>query len=376
MASYNKLIVDFAEQVLNVGVEERDAKEIFPTEIWNKCGTQGLLGLFSRSDQKTTEIDWPEIMHNLESLGYACRDNGLSFAIGAQFLAGILPIHFFGSTAQKEKYLPKLYKGEWIIANAMTEAPTGSDIYNMQATAEKTGNNYTLSGEKNYASNAPVAHLVLAYVASDPEKKMLGGISSFILERENNDYSTSGTITKMGLRSCLMGNIIFNKDSVIPESQLLGKEGSGAMIFNKSMIWERIGLSAIHLGSLTRILEETIQFLKQRKVFGSSLSKKQVLAHKLVDIKIELLAARQLVYQAVDLLENKKPADELSSIVKVKVSELYKRSLVDILQLYGAAGYINKHEMERMMRDALASTIYSGTTEIQKNIIGRRMGLM
>ena len=146
-------------------------------------------------------------------------------------------------------------------------------------------------------------------------------------------------------------------------------------MFNKAMVWERIGLSALHIGTLRRIFENGIRFVKKRKSSGKSLSQYQTISHKFADLKVEIETAGLLLKEAIAILESGKSADLIASILKLKTSELYKRATLEMIQIYGAMGYINNNEIERMHRDAIASTLYSGTSEIQKNIIAKRIGL-
>ncbi len=356
-------------------IVKHDKAQSFHKSLWELLGTESIQGLMvdkafgGRGETISTSIS------ALGTLGYACQDNGLSFAIGAHLLAGVVPIWHYGNHTQKEKYLPTLCNGTTIIANAISEQQSGSDAFQMQTTATKKGDHYILSGKKSYCSNAPLADYIIAYAITNPEKGMFGGISAFLLNRKQNQFTTTAPVDKMGLRTCLMSDVIFD-DVMVPASQLLGKEGGGAIIFNKSMTWERIGLSALHLGTLNRIFDDILLFANQRKAFGKRLSQFQAISHKLVDIKVDMEACRLLLTEAITQLENSgKSTDLMASVLKLKTSELYKSAAVEILQIAGANGYINNSYFERTVRDAMASTLYSGSSEIQRNLIARKIGL-
>lgn len=361
-------LIDFAKANLNEGVESRDREQRFDRSLWEKCGTVGLPGLVVPEHLGGRGLDPLSMVVALEALGFGCRDNGLSFAIGAHLLACVVPIWKFGTPEQQQEYLPSLCDGTWVATNAITETQSGSDVFTMQTKAEKKGQWYVLEGEKNYCSNAPVADLALVYAMTNVEKRALGGISGFILEKEKNQFISSEKIEKMGLRSCHMGRLSLSNVSV-PENSILGKPGGGTRQFTGSMTWERIGLSAIHIGTVQRLLDKTISFAKDRRVFGQSISKYQAIRHQIVDLKVQLEAARLLVFKAAWKLKEGQNANTSASVAKLFVSEMYKMQTMNLLQIFGALGYVENSDIERSVRDAAASTLYSGTSEIQKNII-------
>lgn len=370
--SLREEIVDFAQSTLNIGVEDRDRKERFDRELWKKCGSIGLPGLVVPKEFEGRGLDPVSMVVALEALGYGCRDNGLSFAIGAHLLACVVPVWKYGSIDQQERFLPNLSNGTWIATNAITEEKGGSDVFSMQTTAVKKRQLYTLNGEKNYCSNAPVADIALLYAITNNEKGALGGISSFILEKEKSHFRSSNKVEKMGLRSCLMGRVTVSKVAV-SEASLMGKPGSGTVQFTHSMIWERIGLSAIHIGTLQRLFEGAVEFSEERKTFGQTINKYQAVGHKLADVKVQLEAARLLVYKAAWQMEKGGNTACSASIAKLFVSEMYKTQTMNLLQIFGALGYINNSDIERSIRDAASSTMYSGTSEIQRNLIARKI---
>ena len=181
-------------------------------------------------------------------------------------------------------------------------------------------------------------------------------------------------IDKMGLRSAQMGTISV-KDILVQEEALLGKEGGGHVHFSTSMHWERIGLSALFLGSMTRLFEDALAFARQREVFGKNIGKYQAISHALAEIKTELEASRLMVREGGEKLASGKDLAAFAAMCNMYVSEMYKRNTIRLLQIYGAKGYINNSDIERSVRDAAASTIYSGTSEILKNIIAQTLRL-
>jgi alkylation response protein AidB-like acyl-CoA dehydrogenase len=341
----------------------------FSRERWERCGAEGLLGLTIPREFGGQELDEVSLVLVLESLGRGCLDNGLSFSIGAHLLAGCMPIWKFGTTEQQRELLPKLCSGEHIVAHALTEEASGSDVFAMESVAVLEGDSYQLKGRKSYCTNAPVADWLLVYALTDPNKGSLGGVSLFVLPAL--EVSIDAPVPKMGLESCLMGNFQF--DTTVSKTSLLGRPGIGAMAVSEIMTWEKIGLSAIQLGILDRLLESVAGHCRKRTVFGSSLSKFQAVSHPLAEIKTNLEAGRWLTRNAAWMLTQGQRARMEASRAKLFVSELYKRSTLAILQIYGARGYTQMESIERELRDSIAATLYSGTSEIQRNLIASEL---
>lgn len=367
-----KDIEQLANAFLNVGVIERDKSQKFDHQLWSEAGRLTLQGLPVAEKYGGKGLDVISTIHALESLGYACKDNGLSFAIGAHLLASVVPIYLYGTEAQKLEYLPNLCNGTWVAANAMTELSSGSDAFNMDGSARLENEQYLLNAEKNYCSNAPVADYILTYVMTNKQKGAMGGVSAFILPKDK--VAIGEVVDKMGLRSCLMADVSV-KNIKVDQGQLLGKEGGGLLIFSQSMIWERIGLSAMHLGTLKRLIEQATSYVKQRKIAGKPIGGFQSIAHQLANINTDLNAARWLTYYAAWCLQNKKESNLYASMSKLKASEVYKKSCQSLIQIMGAKAYVDNHDFERNLRDATACTLYSGTSEIQRNIIAGWMNL-
>lgn len=367
-------IVHFAKTHLDEGLEDRDREQRFDRSLWLKCGEMGLQGMPVPKDLGGQGLDPLSVIIGLEALGYGCRDNGLTFALGAHLLACVVPLWKFGRKEQQEKYLPRLCDGTWVATHAITETQSGSDVFKMQTTAILTGADYSINGEKNYCSNAPVADVALVYALTNPDKGALGGISSFFLEKEKSQFVSSEKIEKMGLRSCLMGRLSLDQVQV-PASAVLGKPGGGMIQFSQSMTWERIGLSALHIGTMERLLEKTKEYARSRTVFGQPIGKYQAISHQLAELEMMLEAGRLLVYKAAWKLREGQAATVEASLAKLFVSEMYKNQTMNLLQIFGASGYVGNSDIERSVRDAAAATLYSGTSEIQKNIIAKYLKL-
>ncbi len=341
-------------------------------EQWKYLAGTGIIGTCVNPEYGGSGLKALDMLLVLESLAKGNTSNGLSFAIAAHTLSCVIPIHLYGTSEQKAKYLPDMICGNLIAANAMTESESGSDVFNLQCKAVKQDANYIINGIKTFISNSADCNLVLTYASTNAAKGFFGGITAFIAEKDQ--YSIGTQFKKMGLENCSLGEIIF-ADSIASEKNILGKEGGGAVIFNHSMEWERICLAGIHLGSMERVLAKTIEFSKQRRSMGQSIAKFQAISHCIADMQVSLEVARTYAYKTAWLLDHKKHISKEAAIVKLFVSTTIKHFMLQAMQIFGGYGYITDYGIEQEVRDALASTIYSGTSEVQKNIIASNLGL-
>jgi alkylation response protein AidB-like acyl-CoA dehydrogenase len=243
----------------------------------------------------------------------------------------------------------------------------------MRTRAERRGDEYVLNGTKMFVTNAPVCHLIVAYATIDPALGPMG-ITAFILERDTPGVTITRPLDKMGLRTSPMAEVVFD-DCRIPVANRLGREGRGIEVFECSMEWERGCILASCLGVMRRQLERCIQHARTRKQFGKPIGKFQAVAGRIVDMKVRLEACRPLVYRIGALKTQGSAAFAEAAIAKLFVSECFVKSSLDAVQVFGGYGYMTEQEIERELRDAVGSTLYSGTSEIQRNIIATSLGL-
>lgn len=365
--------MNFALNNLNDDILEREKKGEFLHSLWNACAEFGLQGaLFPKAygGMEFTPLDTVAI---LEGIGYGCRDNGLIFSVNAHIWACEIPIYLYGTKEQKKKYLPGLCSGKLIGANAMTESDSGSDVYSLRTQAKKERGFYVLNGSKTFVTNAPIADIFIAY-ARVGESKGFSGITCFIVEKGTENLAIGNSLDKMGLKTSPMSEVAFDSCK-IPEENLIGKEGSGWIIFAESMEWERIFILANCIGSMEFQLNKCIKHVQERKISNKPIGKYQSIANKISGMKLRLETSRLMLYRAAWLKNNKKAALMESAMAKLQVSESYIQNCRDAIQIFGGYGYMTEYELERELRDAIASTIYSGTSEVQKNIIAGLSGL-
>jgi alkylation response protein AidB-like acyl-CoA dehydrogenase len=365
--------VAFARRELDQHLAERDEAGEFSAEAWRACAKFGIQGLPVPAELGGAGADILTTVLVMEALGYGCHDNGLIFSLNAQMWSLELPLVKFGTAEQQQAYLPGLISGDIIGVHAMTEPDSGSDAFSMRTRVEREGDSYVLTGTKLYITNAPVADVVLVF-AAHPDKSKMAGISAFLVEKGTPGFSVSRGLDKMGLRTSPMGEVVLD-GCVVPASSRVGREGAGMAIFNSSMTWERSCILASALGVMQRQLEACTGYARERKQFGQPIGKFQAVAGKIADMYLRLEAARLLVYQAAWLGQQGKPALAQAAAAKLFASEAWVASSLDAIQVHGAYGYMKESGIERDLRDAVASTIYSGTSEIQRVILARMLGL-
>ena len=365
--------IEFATGALNDGVIADDRASAFSQQRWERCAAFGILGLALPEEYGGSGLDVLTTMLAMEALGYACRDNGLLFALNAQMWAVQAPIQRFGSVEQRAAYLPRLARGELIGAHAITEPGSGSDAFAMSATAERRGDSYVLNGTKTFVSNAPVADLFLVFASTDRARGFLG-ITAFLIEKGQPGLRTGKPIEKMGLRTAPYSEVILD-DCNVPLSARLGNEGNGGTIFKHSMGWERSCILASHVGAMQRQLEACVEYARTRTQFGQPIGKNQSVSSMIVDMKLRLETSRLLLYHAGWLRAQGNDAVQEVALAKLHLSECFVQSSLQAIQIHGGYGYSTESGIERDLRDALGGRIYSGTSEIQRDIIARALGL-
>jgi alkylation response protein AidB-like acyl-CoA dehydrogenase len=370
---YRAAVREFAKNELNEDLLGRDQRGEFNAEGWKKCGAFGIQGLPYPTEYGGQGASALTTVMAMEALGYGSKDNGFLFSLNAHMWAGTTPIVGFGTEEQKQRWLPGLCDGSLISVQAITEPDTGSDAYALHSTVRRDGDNFVINGSKTFVTNAPVADIVVVFASIDRSKGW-AGLCALIVEAGTPGLEVEAPFDKMGLRTSPMSGLSFN-ECVVPGENLLGKVGSGMMVFNHSIEWERSCILAPAVGAMERKLEECIAYATERKQFGQSIGKFQGVSHKIAEMKTRLETSRLLLYRLAWERDQGTAKAMDASMVKYYISEAFVQTSLDAVQIHGGAGYMKETEIERDVRDALASKIYSGTTEIQKNVIARHLGL-
>jgi alkylation response protein AidB-like acyl-CoA dehydrogenase len=361
--------IDFARRELNDNVIERDESRTFSHKGWKKCAEFGVLRLPIPEENGGSGGGPITTIAVMEGLGYGCHDAGLLFSINAHLWTVSIPVLKYGTPEQKAKYLPGLCDGSLIGANGASEPGAGSDIFSLRTRAAKDDNGYVLNGSKIWVTNGPIGDVFSVYATLDPKRGAMG-VCGFLVDKDTPGLSVSKKLDKMGLRTSPMSEVFF-KDCRVPRSARLGREGFGPAVFNCSMAWERASILATCLGTMRRQLERCIEHARNREQFGQPIGKFQSVANRIVDMQLRYETARLLLYKVGWLMEQGKSADRDAAMAKLYISESFLQSCLDAVQIHGASGYMTELEFERELRDAVGSRLYSGTSEIQRNIIAR-----
>ena len=347
--------------------------EGFRRDLWERCGGFGVLGLPVPDEFGGSGHDVLSTTLAMEALGYGCRDHGLLFSMHAHMWAVVTPILAFGSAEQKARYVPGLADGSIIGAHGISEPESGSDAYAMRTRAVRDGDSYVLNGTKTFVTNAPVGDLFVVFATVNPKRGMWG-ITAFLIDKGTPGLSVSKPFHKLGLRTSPMGEVILD-DCRVPVGARLGAEGQGATIFNHSMGWERSCILGSQVGRMEWQLERCVAYAQERQQFGKPIGNFQLVAAKLADMKVRLETSRLLLYRAAWQVLSGSDAAMDAAIAKLYISEAAVTSALDAVQLHGGYGYMEEYEAARELRDAIGGTLYSGTSEIQRMLVARHLGL-
>jgi alkylation response protein AidB-like acyl-CoA dehydrogenase len=291
----------------------------------------------------------------------------------AHLFACAMPIVERGDADMHREILPRLSSGEWVGANAITEEGAGSDVTRLATRAERDADTYVLTGEKSFVSNGPLADVFVVYATSQPELGYLG-VSAFVVERGTPGLVIGEPFGKLGLDRCPASTVRFD-ECVVPARRRLGGEGQGAAIFQAAMNWERTCLFAAYAGRIERLAELCADHERTRHQFGRPIGSNQAISHRIARMRVRLEAARLLLWRACWLLERNEPASANVAMAKLAISEAAAESAMDAVRIFGGDGIRTDRGIERELRDAVPSLIFSGTSEMQLELIVRELGL-
>ena len=363
----------FSEIELNHLPEESESEERFNWDGWRKCAAFGVHGLPVSPEFGGSGSGMSDVISALQGLGYGCLDNGLLFSINAHMWGCQLPVALFGSEELKRRYLPRLVSGEWVGGLAVSELEAGSDAFNLSTRARRDGDAYVLDGSKTFVTNGTLAD-VLVVLARVDGKEGMESLTALVVEKGFAGYTVERKIGKMGLLSAEMGALVF-QGCRVPVHNRLGGEGLGATLFSQAMEWERACILASAVGTMERILEQTIEYAQNRVQFGAPISKQPVVAARIVDMKLRLENSKLLLRHVGELKDGGASVLMEASMAKLFVSEAWVRICSDAMKVFGGYGYLKEFAIERELRDALGSRFFSGTADIQRFTVSRLMGL-
>lgn len=331
-----------------------------------QCGEAGLFRHAVAEEFGGLGDDFNSLCNDHELLGKQTRDPGLVLAANAHIWGAIFPLLRFGSDKQKSSLLPGLVSGELIGGHAITEPQAGSDTQAMQACAVATADGFELNGCKRYITNTPIADLLVVYA------KYEGVISAFLVRHDDPGVTFSDGPTVQGCATATMGDIILS-DCRIPADRLLGKAGMGSIMIHLALELERAFIFSGIAGVMQWQLDEAISFARTRQVKGAPLSDCQAISHRIAEMKLRLETVRLWVGKCADHCDRKKRIAVESAATKWYASEAFLSSSLDTVQIFGTRGLEGEHAM--LVQDAMAGRLFSGSTEIQKNIIASMLGM-
>jgi len=346
-----------------------DKENRFPDEAFQKLGQLGLMGIPFPVEYGGAGMDALSYAIAVEEL--ARVDGGCGTILSAHVSLGSWPIFAFGTEEQKKKYLTPLARGEKLGAFGLTEPNAGSDAGGTETTALLKGDYYLLNGNKIFITNATKADTYVVFAVTTPD---IGtrGISAFIVERGWEGFTFGDHYDKLGIRSSVTAELLFN-DVKVPRENLLGKEGDGFKIAMATLDGGRIGIGAQALGIAQGAYEQALDYARERAQFGKPIGAQQAVSFKLADMATKLRCARFLVYSAAEMKEHHEPYGLESAMAKLYASEIALEVANDALQIFGGSGYLKGMEVERAYRDAKITTIYEGTSEIQRVVIASHL---
>ena len=360
------LFRDFAQTEVKPLAQEVDETEEFPVGTVEKMQKLGFLGIPIDKEYGGQGCDTLTYAMCVEELSKVCGTTGVIVSAHTSLCAD--PIKKFGTPAQKEKYLRPLANGSKLGAFGLTEPGAGTDASGQQTKAIVVGDEYVLNGTKIFITNGKVADTYIIFAMTD-KSKGTKGISAFILEKGTPGFTFGTKEKKMGIRGSATYELIFT-DCRIPKENLLGKEGQGFAIAMQTLDGGRIGIAAQALGIAAGALDATINYVKERKQFGRSLSKFQNTQFEIADMATKVEAARLLVYKAAVAKDTQKRFSVEAAMAKLYAAEVAMEVTTKAVQLHGGYGYTREYDVERMMRDAKITEIYEGTSEVQRMVIG------
>ncbi|HEY5530628.1 MAG TPA: acyl-CoA dehydrogenase [Candidatus Anoxymicrobiaceae bacterium] len=359
---------DFASKELEPVAAQRDKEEIFPMDVVKKMGELGLLGMMVPDEYGGAGAGAVSYCLALQEIAYSCASTAVTMSVAN---LSTEPLLKFGDETQKTKYLIKLAQGELLGCFALTEPGAGSDPGSLSMRAEDKEDYYLINGIKTFITHGQYADVVNLIARTSPEKGSKG-LSAFVVEKGTPGFSVGSKEDKMGLRASNTVELLFN-DCRVPKENLVGKPGAGFKIAMVALDSGRIGIASQALGITRACLDESIKYAKERKQFGKTISSFQAIQWMIADMATGIEAANWLILSAAWRKDQGLPFTKEASMAKLFASELANKSAYLALQIHGGYGYLKNFKVERLYRDARATSIYEGTSEIQRLVIARNL---
>ncbi len=367
-----ELARDFAKQEIAPHAEHVDRTGEFPVETFKKMGELGLLGIPFPECYGGSGGDTISYALSVEEIGKACGSTGLSYAAAVSL--GAAPIYYFGTEEQKQEYLVPLATGRALGAFGLTEPNAGSDAGGTRTKARSEGDSYVISGEKCWITNAGYARTVIVTAVTGKDDNEKNIISAIIVPTDSEGFTINSEYDKMGVRGSNTSQLILDNVRV-PKQNLLGSPEKGFKQFLNTLDGGRISIAALAVGIAQGAFEAALAYAHERKQFGRPISYFQAIQFKLADMAMEIELARNMVLKAAWLKDQGRPFTKEAAFAKLYASEMAFRTCNQSIQIHGGYGYMKEYGVERMLRDAKLMEIGEGTSEIQRLVIARQLGI-
>lgn len=363
-----KMVRNFVQEEIIPQAVITDETHEFPLKTIRKMGKLGLMGIFIPKEYGGAGADFLSYILAVEEIAKGCASTAV---ILVHTTVESLPILYFGTEEQKQKYLPKLARGEFIGAFALTEANAGSDASSLQTTAVLKGDHYILNGKKRFISNAGYADIYLV-MASTNRNRGAHGVTAFLVDKDTPGFKVGKREEKMGLNGSATCELIF-EDAYVPVENLLGEDGQGFKVAMSLLDGGRIGIGAQALGIAEAALDAALVYSQERVQFKQPIGNFQGIQFMLADMATQIEAAKLLIYQAASLRMAGLPYSKEASMAKMFASDTAVKVTTDAVQIFGGYGYCKEYKVERYMRDAKITQIYEGTNQIQRILIAKHL---
>ena len=369
-----KTVRDFAEKVIKPKAEELDEKAEFSVDITRRMGELGLFGMFVSEEYGGSNVGYISYIIAVEEI--ARVDGSQAATVAAANSLGIGPIYYFGNKKQKDQWLPRLCTGEILASFGLTEPNAGSDAGASKTTAVLKDGHWIINGSKIFITNStsPMAGICTVQSISGTRPDGKKEVSCILVPADTPGFKKVHMTKKMMWRASDTGELYFD-DVTVPEENLLGKRGEGFRQMLQTLDGGRLSIAAMGLGGAQGAFEEALKYAKEREQFGRPIGKFQVNAFKLADMAMEIEAARNLLYKACWLRENNRPFGQVAAMAKLYCSEVMYRTVNHAVQLHGGYGLMKEYPVERFYRDQKLLEIGEGTSEVQRIVISRNLGL-
>ncbi|MBO9446348.1 acyl-CoA dehydrogenase family protein [Ruegeria sp. R14_0] len=347
----------------------RDTSPDTLRDLWKSAGKNGVFRHLVPSADGGSGDNARALVEDMLTFGAHCLDGGFGMAVLSQILTIQKPLLRFASPEARQHYIPRLLAGDLIGAFALTEPSSGSDALSLTTTATPKDGGYVLNGHKAFVGMGPICDFAIVFAQTAPDKGRWG-LSAFIVHSDDSGFFRRDRQEKLGLNTSPIGELEF-RDCWIPETRRIGPEGAGATIIQTTLDWERCFILTAHVGAMRRQLAECVEFAASRHQFGKPISAFQSVSNRLADMRVRLETCELMLARAAQLYDSGQPLSQFAAMANLHIAEAYLSSSLDAMRTFGGRGYLKGSNAGADVTDALGGVIYSGTSDIQREIIAK-----